>query len=46
MKRKVADEKLYDNLRAAGVGRIRAYTIYAGVRAFGASHYNNQTTKE
>ena len=45
VKRKAADQQLYDDLRAAGVGRVRAYTIYIGVRAFGSSHYK-QTTKE
>ena len=40
VKRKAADEQLYDDLRAAGVGRVRAWTIYAGVRAFGGSHYH------
>lgn len=39
VKRKQADQQLYADLRAAGVSRVRAYAIYAGVRAFGGSHY-------
>lgn len=39
VKRKAADAKLYADLRASGVGIIRANIIYAGVRAFGGSHY-------
>ena len=39
VKRKQADQQLYADLRAAGVSRLRAYAIYAGVRAFGGSHY-------
>lgn len=46
VKRKAADRQLYDDLRAAGVGRVRAYTIYIGVRAFGSSHYKQTTIKE
>ena len=39
VKRKQADQQLYADLRTAGVSRLRAYAIYAGVRAFGGSHY-------
>ena len=39
VKRHQADNQLYADLRAAGVSRVRAYAIYAGVRAFGRSHY-------
>lgn len=34
-----ADEELYADLRAAGVGYFRAKAVYYAVRMFGASHY-------
>lgn len=43
--RKDADGKFYANLRASGVGVVKARLFYYGVRAFGARHYNNKTTK-
>lgn len=45
VKRKKADAALYDDLRAAGMSRTRAFTYWLGVRLFGWLHYND-TTKE
>lgn len=42
VKRHQADNQLYADLRAAGVGRVRAYVIYLGVLAFGRSHYYHE----
>ena len=44
--RKQADDELYDDLREAGIGYLRAKAVYYGVRYFGASHYNQKTNKE
>lgn len=36
-----ADAKMRDGLKAKGMGIIKRNLIYAGVRLFGRSHYNN-----
>ena len=40
--RKDADAAFYDNLRADGVGAVKARLFYFGVRMFGGRHYNNK----
>lgn len=39
--RAAADAKMRDGLKAKGMGWIKRNLIYAGVRMFGRSHYNN-----
>lgn len=44
--REQADAEFHDNLRADGVGAVKAKLYYFGVRMFGARHYNNKQKGE
>lgn len=39
--RSAADERMVDGLAAKGMGWFKRNLIYAGVRMFGGSHFNN-----
>ena len=41
--RELADDLFYGALRAEGVGRVRAWGMWAAVRAFGASSFRKRT---
>ncbi len=40
-----ADDRLYGDLRKAGVGVVRAYVFWLGVRAFGWIYYNKKEAR-
>ena len=40
LSRKEADKEMLDGLKRAGMGWLKRYTIYWGVRIGGGSHYN------
>lgn len=44
--RSVADDEMLAGLEARGMGYVKRYTIYWGVRLFGASHYNSENTNK